>query len=128
MIERLVITLMLVVLGVGITLWFKRRHVRRLNQGAAATAVSPTPTILYFGSDNCAACPTQGIVLDQLTTEWNGRVAIKKIDAEAEPEKAAQFGVFTLPTTILMDAKGSVREINYGLTYAHKLNQQLANL
>ena len=47
------------------------------------------------------------------------------IDTDTEPETAQRFGVMTLPTTILVDDNGAVRDVNYGLTNAHKLNKQV---
>ncbi|MBK8904802.1 MAG: thioredoxin family protein [Anaerolineaceae bacterium] len=126
MIERVLITSLLVLLGTTAYATFKRRHVRVL--GDLETAVTATPTILYFASESCAACPSQARYLDQLVSLWQDRLVIQKIDTEVEPETAAKYGVFTLPTTILIDQQGDVREINYGLTHTHKLTQQVASL
>ena len=43
-------------------------------------------------------------------------------------ETAARYHVFTLPTTILHDANGHIRQVNYGLTDERKLNRQLTEL
>lgn len=86
------------------------------------------PMLLYFRSDQCAPCVTQARYLEQLEQSWNGRVTIQKIDTDAQPEKAHQYGVFTLPTTILVDNVGQIRQINYGLTNVQKLSQQLSTL
>jgi thioredoxin-like negative regulator of GroEL len=59
---------------------------------------------------------------------WSGRLTIESIDAAQEPDKAAQFRIFTLPTTILVDKAGVVREINYGLTHTQKLKKQLEGI
>ena len=126
MIERVLITSLLVLLGTTAYATFKRRHVRVL--GDLETAVTASPTILYFASESCAACPSQARYLDQLVSLWQDRLVIQKIDTEVEPETAAKYGVFTLPTTILIDQQGDVREINYGLTHTHKLTQQVASL
>ena len=126
MIERLLITTLLIMLGTTAYATFKRRHVRVL--GDMETAVSQTPTILYFASDGCAACPSQARYLEQLLVQWPDGLAIQKIDTEVEPETAVKYGVFTLPTTILIDQQGDVREINYGLTHTNKLTQQVASL
>ncbi|MCP5099000.1 MAG: thioredoxin family protein [Chloroflexi bacterium] len=108
----------------------KQWHVRQLNR---ETAVSPAqlptiPTLLYFRSDSCAACPTQGQFVSQLAQEWNGRLAIRKIDTDDEPETARRYGVMTLPTTIILDSVGIVKDINYGVTNTQKLNKQVASL
>ncbi len=126
MIERLLITTLLILIGTSAYATFKRRHVRVL--GDLETAVSQTPTILYFASESCAACPSQARYLDQLVSLWQDKLKVQKIDAEVEPETAVKYGVFTLPTTILIDQQGGVREINYGLTPTQKLTQQVARL
>ena len=126
MIERLLITTLLIFIGTSAYATFKRRHVRVL--GDLETAVSKTPTILYFASESCAACPSQARYLEQLVSQWQDKLNVQKIDAEVEPETAVKYGVFTLPTTILIDQQGDVREINYGLTHTQKLTRQVAQL
>ncbi|MCA9974173.1 MAG: thioredoxin family protein [Chloroflexota bacterium] len=132
-IERVLLTGVFAILGILVFTVMRQTHVRRLNRAgqqgqAKETAVFGQPTLLYFRSDGCAVCPTQSRYLDQLAERWHGRITIRKIDADAEPETAVQFGIFTLPTTIVMDSKGTVRQINYGLTHPHKLAQQLEAL
>ncbi len=124
MTERLIFTLLLIAAATAVYFLLKRQHLRQMG----TAVVNGLPTILYFGSASCAACPAQARYLEQVDGEWHGRVVIHKIDAELEPEKASQYHVFTLPTTILVDAVGQVREINYGLTNAAKLTRQLRNL
>ncbi|HAP77887.1 MAG TPA: hypothetical protein DCR14_17615 [Acidimicrobiaceae bacterium] len=133
MIERVLITTLLIMLGTSAYATFKRRHVRVLGDLATAAATdSPattgSATILYFASDSCAACPSQARYLEQLLAQWPEGLAVQKIDTAVEPETAVKYGVFTLPTTILIDQQGDVREINYGLTPTHKLTQQVASL
>ncbi|MCA9919084.1 MAG: thioredoxin family protein [Anaerolineales bacterium] len=130
MFERLLITTLLIMLGTSAYATFKRRHVRVLGdmETAVSTDSPATSTILYFASDSCAACPSQARYLEQLLAERPDGLVIQKIDTEVEPETAVKYGVFTLPTTILIDQQGDVREINYGLTHTHKLNQQVAGL
>lgn len=120
MIERLLLTLLFI--GAGALLYgvLRSGHVRRMNRHGRFAAAGQ-PTLLYFRGDGCPACPAQARYLAQLA----GRVAIRTIDAEAEPETAVRYGVFTLPTTILVDAAGAVRDVNYGLTNTQKLARQL---
>jgi thioredoxin 1 len=127
MIERLFIVLFLALIGIVAFQGFRFVHVRRIAHATPGIGRS-VPTLLYFHSDSCAACPMQGRVLDQLATTWAGRLAIERIDAEREPDKTSRYGIFSLPTTVLMDATGQVRQVNYGLTNTAKLERQLANL
>lgn len=125
MIERITLTIIILALGVGVYLLLRRLHVWRLNRQVGVVDEGERPLLLYFGSDNCATCPTQTRYLEQVGARWNGRLAIRKIDADREPEQAQSFGVMTLPTTIVLDPAGKVRDINYGLTNAHKLSAQI---
>jgi len=122
MLERLALVLVLTATTFGAYYLFRQLHMRRMQPAAAAGR----PTLLYFRADHCAVCPTQGRFIDQLATQWDGRVAIERIDAERDPETAARYRVLTLPTTVLVDADGRVRHVNYGLTDAQKLGRQLA--
>jgi thioredoxin 1 len=124
MIERIFIILLLTLAGLGLFTAFRAYHMRRLGSVEGLDQ----PLLLYFRSDHCAPCVTQARYLEQLEQNWNGRLVIQKIDTDAEPNKAQQYGVFTLPTTILVDNLGQVRQVNYGLTNVHKLSQQLRAL
>ena len=70
------------------------------------------PRILYFRSDSCIACGPQAAYLGELEMAWTGRFRLEKIDAELEPEKARQYQIMTLPTTIMVDTSGAIKHIN----------------
>ncbi|HEX9114988.1 MAG TPA: thioredoxin family protein, partial [Anaerolineae bacterium] len=76
-------------------------------------------------TSTCVPCTVQGRYLEQVQHDFAGRVAVEKIDAEVEAERASQFGIFTVPTTLIVDPAGRVRHINYGLTDARKLAHQI---
>jgi thioredoxin-like negative regulator of GroEL len=134
-IERMTLLVLLAAAGVGAYYVLRLVHMRRMT---AAFQVQPvrnesspghaTPTLLYFRADSCAVCPAQSRYLDPVAEAWDGRVSIRRIDAEREPELAARYAVFSLPTTILVDAHGQVRHVNYGLTDAGKLGRQVTAL
>jgi len=86
------------------------------------------PSILYFRSDHCAPCITQARFLQELQAEFGDRVAVEKVDVELESQRARSYGVFTLPTTLIVDRTGTVRQANYGLTDARTLAGQLQRL
>jgi thioredoxin 1 len=124
MLERLALVLVLAAAAAALGYAFRLLHMRRMRPDAAIDR----PTLLYFCSDTCAVCPTQGRFVDQLAAQWRDRLRIERIDAEREPETATRYRVFTLPTTILIDGRGQVQHVNYGLTDAHKLSRQLSQL
>jgi thioredoxin-like negative regulator of GroEL len=126
MIERVALLVSLSLAAVAAYYALRAVHVRRMQPAAPAETV--LPSLLYFRADSCAVCPAQGRAIDQLTGQWAGRVSIRHIDAEREPEVAAGYRVFTLPTTILLDGDGRVRQVNYGLADERKLDRQLRHL
>ena len=123
MLDRLALVLVLAAAGVAAYALFRQLHMRRMQPAAAVGR----PTLLYFRSDSCAVCPTQGRYVDQLAAQWD-ELTIERIDAERDPDTAARYRVFSLPTTVLIDGRGQVQHVNYGLTDAHKLGRQLASL
>lgn len=124
MVERAIVVILLVLAGAAVYWAFKYRHMRRLKIELA----EDRPTLLYFRSDSCSPCMTQSHYLEELERDYRDRVAMQKIDTELEPEKAAEYGVFTLPTTLVVDRQGEVKYINYGLTNTFRLSRQLESV
>jgi thiol-disulfide isomerase/thioredoxin len=125
MIERLLLTAVFFLLGFALLAVLRQAHGRHVSSLAIAGA---RPALLYFTGDHCAACVTQSQILQQVVEKWPGRFAIETINAEAELEKASRYGVFTLPTTLVLDPAGTVRHVNYGLADARKLVKQLESI
>lgn len=123
MLERMLMTTGLILLGVAAFLLLRYLHLRGASRAAVAGG---KPAVLYFRSDTCAPCATQGRFLQQLLAEFGDRIVVEKVDAVEEADKAARYGVFTLPTTLIVDAAGQVRHANYGLADTRKLATQLA--
>ena len=129
MTERLLLTFLLMLIGCGAYVAFRQVQLWRLNGKTAARGRrSVTLRLLYFRSDTCAACPTQARFVEKVAEKWNGRLAVQTIDVNAQPTLAKQYYVMTLPTTLLIDTSGTVRNINFGVTNTQKLNQQVENL
>jgi len=128
MIERVALLLALGLVAVAAYYLLRAIHMRRMQPTMPYPTEATTPTLLYFRADSCAVCPAQGRIIDQLGAHWHDRVHMETIDAEREPETAARYHVFTLPTTILRDSDGRIRQVNYGLTDERKLSRQLTEL
>jgi len=128
MIERVILLLALSLAAAAAYYLLRAIHVRRMRPTTPYPAAVSTPALLYFRADSCAVCPAQGRIIDQLGAHWHDRVRVETIDAQHEPEMAALYRVFTLPTTILRDSDGRVRQVNYGLTDERKLSRQLTEL
>ena len=69
---------------------------------------SGTLTLVDFYADWCAPCKMITPVLEELAEEYEGRVNIVKLNADAEPEVLAQYGVRGLPTMMIFNQGKSV--------------------
>ena len=122
MLERLLIAIG-VFAAAAAAYWIFTRVQRRRASGVDSQAAEG-PRVLYFRSDHCTSCETQAELFAQLDAET--RKLIERVDVDAEPDRAEEYGVLTLPTTLIIDPEGEVQQINYGVVKPDKLRKQLA--
>jgi len=123
MLERLLITILIGLLAVGLYLLLNHWQQRRAAVAGQQMARPGQVKVLYFHSGHCGACHAQGHYLAQL--DGPHRALIEPVDVEQSPELARLYNILSLPTTILIDRHGAVRYINPGLTHTLKLTRQL---
>jgi thioredoxin-like negative regulator of GroEL len=87
------------------------------------------PVIVYFTTPDCAPCKTvQRPAIQKVTTLLGENVQVVEIDATERPDLAKTWGVMSVPTTFLLDARGEARFVNNGVTRAEKLMEQIQSL
>jgi len=68
--------------------------------------------LLDFYADWCGPCKVMKPIFDEIDKDYVGKVEFKKVDVDAEPALASQFGVMSIPTfVILKDGKEVSRKI-----------------
>jgi thioredoxin len=60
------------------------------------------PAIIDFYADWCGPCKTVAPILEKLSTEYEGKVDIYKIDTEQEKELASVFGIQSIPSILFI--------------------------
>ncbi|MFN8531916.1 MAG: thioredoxin domain-containing protein [Anaerolineae bacterium] len=133
MIERLILAIVLLALGVIAYKLHLRRQLRRTTEMVAAVdpvlgdARRGTSVIVYFTTPMCMPCRTvQQPALNRLQQELGEELQVIRIDATERPEDADRWGVLTAPTTFVIDAKGITRAVNHGVADYQLLKRQLS--
>lgn len=73
-----------------------------------AAGLGSRATLVQFSTAFCAQCPSTARVLHGVAGEHDG-VEHLDVDLTVRPELARRFGVLQTPTTLLLDARGTVR-------------------
>jgi thioredoxin 1 len=64
------------------------------------------PCLIDFYADWCGPCKMVAPILEELSTEFNGKINIYKVDTEAEQELAAAFGIQSIPSLLFCPKDG----------------------
>ncbi|PWH16250.1 MAG: thioredoxin [Anaerolineae bacterium] len=81
---------------------------------------SSVPVLVDFTAAWCGPCKMIAPVIEQLHTEWQGRVKVVKCDADQNPQVLMRYGILGIPTLILYK-NGQVAERVTGYLPKEKL-------
>ena len=62
---------------------------------------SKVPVFVDFWAEWCGPCHMIAPVVEELAEEYDGRFAFTKVDVDANPKTAMQFGIRSIPTMLL---------------------------
>ena len=125
--------LAIVIIGFGIFAYWcihQRLLLKAQNNAFSLFSQLPEkPVIVYFTTPDCAPCKTiQRPALNKLSSLMGDKLEVIEIDATQHPDLAKQWGVLSVPTTFLLDARGEARYVNNGVARVEKLMEQLQTL
>jgi thioredoxin 1 len=80
----------------------------------STVATAQQPVLVDFWATWCAPCKMLKPVIDELATEYQGRVTIAELDVDANPVTASKFAVLSIPSLILFrGGKPAERIVGY---------------
>lgn len=131
MIERIMIALALLTVGFAVCRLYTRRQLQRASNHALADpllkGLAPgVPTIVYFTTPTCAPCRLQQTpTLQKLQQEMGDALRVIRVDATQDPDTADRWGVFSVPTTFVLDRTGQPRSVYNGIVDEQTLKREL---
>ena len=88
---------------------------------------SGKPVVIDFWAEWCGPCRMIGPLVDELATEYDGRVHIGKCDIETNDAIAVKYSVRNIPTIIFLKG-GEVVDKQVGATTKDKIEEKVKKL
>ena len=91
---------------------------------------SSVPVFVDFWTEWCAPCRAITPILEQLASDFEGKVKVVKINVDENPDLAQNYGVQAIPTLLIFKNGETVDRIIGAAQkshYANKLQQVIGN-
>lgn len=72
------------------------------NNNLEELTASGLPVVLDFYATWCGPCKKIAPIIEELATEFDGKIAVGKCDVDENDEIAAQYGIRNIPTVLFI--------------------------
>ncbi len=83
-------------------------------------AIKNGVTLVDFWAEWCGPCRMMVPILEELAEEYEGKVKVRKVNVDVEPDLAARYDVMAIPT-LLVFKEGEVQKKFVGVTVKRDL-------
>lgn len=130
---RLTLSLLIAALCIGLWRLLSLIVLGRAKGAAKAESLAGfepgRPGILVFGSLSCATCVhAQAPAARKAVAALGDTAQLVEVDVDESPELANRYGVVSLPTVFVLDARGEPRRVYHGFVSAAELRSQVEPL
>jgi thioredoxin 1 len=67
------------------------------------------PAIVDFYADWCGPCKMVAPILESISTEYEGKLLVYKVNTDEEQELSGAFGIQSIPSLLFIPAKGQLQ-------------------